>query len=193
MKAVVQYRYGSPDVLQLQEIDKPAIKDDEVLLRIRGAAANPYDWHFMRGQPYVMRLGFGVRRPKHRVLGSDVAGHVEAVGKNITRFRPGDAVFGGIGLGGFAEYASASEDLLALKPDNLTFEQAAAVPMAATTALQGLRDTARVRQLQRVLIVGASGGVGTFAVQLAKALAPTSPAYAARATWTWSVLSAQTK
>jgi NADPH:quinone reductase-like Zn-dependent oxidoreductase len=168
MKAVVQYRYGSPGVLRLEELQQPVINADQVLLRIRAAAANPYDWHFMRGQPYVMRLGFGLRKPKHRVLGSDVAGHIEAVGSSVTRFRPGDAVYGGIGLGGFAEFASAAESVLALKPANLTFEQAAAVPMAATTALQGLRDAGRLRHQQRVLIIGASGGVGTFAVQLAK-------------------------
>ena len=168
MKAIVQDEYGSPDVLELREIDKPVAKDDEVLVRVRAASANPADWHFMRGVPYVMRPQAGLRKPKNTVLGRDVAGQVEAVGRDVTRFRPGDEVFAEVEFGGFAEYACASEDLLELKPSNLTFEQAAAVPLAASTALQGLRDAGKVQPEQRVLIIGASGGVGTFAVQIAK-------------------------
>jgi NADPH:quinone reductase-like Zn-dependent oxidoreductase len=168
MKAIVQHEYGSPDVLELQEVDKPVVEDDEVLVRVRAASVNPADWHFMRGLPYVMRPQAGLRKPKNSVLGRDIAGHVEALGKDVTRFRPGDEVFANVEKGGFAEYASVSEDSLELKPVNLTFEQAAAVPLAALTALQGLRDAAQVQPGQKVLIIGASGGVGTFAVQIAK-------------------------
>jgi NADPH:quinone reductase-like Zn-dependent oxidoreductase len=168
MKAIVQDKYGSPEVLELQEIAKPVVEDDEVLVRVRAASANPADWHFMRGLPYIMRPQSGLRRPKNSVLGRDIAGQVEAVGKDVTRFRPGDEVFGNPEGGGFAEYTSASEGSLGLKPPNLTFEQAAAVPLAALTALQGLRDHGNVQAGQKVLIVGASGGVGTFAVQIAK-------------------------
>jgi NADPH:quinone reductase-like Zn-dependent oxidoreductase len=167
LKAITYHRYGSPDVLEFQEVDEPVAKDDEVLVRVRAVSVNPRDWHFMRGLPYVVRP-FGLRRPKDGVLGSDVAGQVEAVGRNVTRFRPGDEVFGDVLTGGFAEYAGVSEDFLGLKPANLTFEQAAAVPLAALTALQGLRDHGRIRPGQKVLIIGASGGVGTFAVQIAK-------------------------
>jgi NADPH:quinone reductase-like Zn-dependent oxidoreductase len=167
MKAIVQDTYGSPDVLQLKDIDKPIVTDDGVLVRVRAAAANPLDWHFMRGQPYIMRPQSGLRSPKRSVLGNDMAGEVEAVGKNVTRFRSGDEVFGDVN-GSYAEYASVSEDLLGLKPANLTFEQAAAVPVAGVTALQGLRDQGRIQSGQKVLIIGASGGVGTFAVQIAK-------------------------
>jgi NADPH:quinone reductase-like Zn-dependent oxidoreductase len=167
MKAIVYSRYGSADVLELKNIDKPVVRDDQVLVRIRAASANPLDWHVMRGQPYIMRPQSGLRGPKRRVLGNDMAGEVEAVGKNVTRFRPGDAVMADVD-GSFAEYTSASEDILGLKPANLTFEQAAAVPVAGVTALQGLRDHGRIRSEQKVLIIGASGGVGTFAVQIAK-------------------------
>lgn len=167
MKAITYHRYGSPDVLEFQEVDEPVAKDDEVLVRVRAVSVNPRDWHFMRGLPYVVRP-FGLRRPKDGVLGSDVAGQVEAVGRNVTRFRPGDEVFADVLTGGFAEYTGVSEDFLGLKPANLTFEQAAAVPLAALTALQGLRDHGRIRPGQKVLIIGASGGVGTFAVQIAK-------------------------
>jgi NADPH:quinone reductase-like Zn-dependent oxidoreductase len=167
LKAITYHRYGSPDVLEFQEVDEPVAKDDEVLVRVRAVSVNPRDWHFMRGLPYVVRP-FGLRRPKDGVLGSDVAGQVEAVGRNVTRFRPGDEVFGDVLTGGFAEYTGVSEDFLGLKPANLTFEQAAAVPLAALTALQGLRDHGRIRPGQKVLIIGASGGVGTFAVQIAK-------------------------
>jgi NADPH:quinone reductase-like Zn-dependent oxidoreductase len=164
----VYHEYGSPDVLELQEVDKPVVKDDEVLVRVRAASANPADWHFMRGLPYVMRPQSGLRKPKNSLLGHDIAGQVEAVGKDVTAFRPGDDVFGSAGAGGFAEYTSVSEGFLVLKPANLTFEQAAAVPLAALTALQGLRDAGQVQPEQKVLIIGASGGVGTFAVQIAK-------------------------
>jgi NADPH:quinone reductase-like Zn-dependent oxidoreductase len=164
----VYHEYGSPDVLELQEVDKPVVKDDEMLVRVRAASANPADWHFMRGLPYVMRPQSGLRKPKSSRLGHDIAGQVEAVGKDVTGFRPGDDVFGSVGAGGFAEYTSVSEGFLVLKPANLTFEQAAAVPLAALTALQGLRDAGQVQPEQKVLIIGASGGVGTFAVQIAK-------------------------
>ena len=171
MKAIIQDRYGSPDVLDLREVDRPLVKDDEVLVRVRAASPNPWDWHFMRGMPYLMRLqGIGVLKPKDRSFGSDAAGEVEAVGKDVTRFRPGDDVFGFVGTSGFAEYTSVSEDVLGLKPANLSFEEAAAVPLAALTALQGLRDAGRLQAGQKVLIIGASGGVGTFAVQIAKSL-----------------------
>jgi NADPH:quinone reductase-like Zn-dependent oxidoreductase len=168
MKAMVQDRYGSPDVLELREIEKPVVEDGEVLVRVRAASANPADWHFMRGLPYVMRPQSGLGKPKNGVLGRDVAGQVEAVGKDVTRFRPGDEVFANVGTGGFAEYTCVSEDFLELKPVNLTFEQTAAVPLAGLTALQGLRDAGQVQPEQKVLIIGASGGVGTFAVQIAK-------------------------
>ena len=170
MKAIAYEMYGSADVLELREVGKPEIEgDDRVLVRVLAASANPYDWHFMRGIPYIARLmATGVRKPKHTLLGSDVAGEVEAVGNAVTRFRPGDKVFGFVGEGGFAEYVSAPEKLLALMPANLSFEQAATVPLAAVTALQGLRDAGQIRSGERVMIVGASGGVGTFAVQIAK-------------------------
>ncbi|MFG3437078.1 NAD(P)-dependent alcohol dehydrogenase [Nonomuraea sp. NPDC047897] len=169
MKAFVLRSYGS---VRLAEIDKPVPGDDEVLVRVCATSVQPYDWHFMRGQPYVSRLmggGPGLRRPSFAVLGADVAGRVEAVGRNVVEFGPGDEVFGMPKQGGFAEYAVVSAAELAPKPKNLTFEQAAAVPMAAGTALLALRDQGRVRPGQRVLVNGASGGVGTFAVQLAKA------------------------
>jgi len=170
MKAIVYDKYGAPDeVLELREIDKPAVSDDEVLVRVRAASANPYDWHMFRGLPYPMRMMTGLRKPKSRtVLGSDMAGQVEAVGKNVSQFRPGDEVYAEVGSGGFAEYVSVSEDSLALKPANLSFEQSAAVPMAAETALQGVRDKGNAQSGQKVLVNGASGGVGTFAVQIAK-------------------------
>ena len=168
MKAITYQRYGAPEVLEFQEVDEPVVHDDDVLVRVRAASANPRDWHFMRGLPAFMRLQFGLRQPKNSGLGSDVAGQVEAVGRNVTRFRPGDEVYADVVQGGFAEYTSVPEAFLALKPANLTFEQAAAVPLAALTALQGLRDRGRVRPGQQVLVVGAAGGVGSFAVQLAK-------------------------
>lgn len=172
MKAIVYDEYGAPDdVLELREIDEPAVSDDEVLVRVCAASANPYDWHMLRGLPYPMRMMTGLRAPKGTtVLGSDMAGQVEAVGTGVTGFRPGDAVYAEVGSGGFAEYVSVSGDSLALKPANVSFDQAAAVPMAAESALQGLRDKGNVQPGQKVLINGASGGVGTFAVQIAKHL-----------------------
>jgi len=167
VKAIVYERYGSPDVLELRDVEKPSVTDDGVLVRVRAASTNPYDWHFMRGKPYFARLMFGLFKPKAHGLGADLAGEVEAVGKDVTRFRPGDAVFGEA-AGAFAEYTCVPEGTLALKPANLSFEQAAAVPMGGVTALQGLRDRGKIRAGQRVLILGASGGVGTFAVQIAK-------------------------
>jgi NADPH:quinone reductase-like Zn-dependent oxidoreductase len=160
---------GSPDQLELQEIDKPAVGDDGVLVRVRAASVNPYDWHLMRGLPYVVRLTEGLRKPKHSVPGVDVAGHVEAVGESVTQFRPGDEVFGGR-VGAFAEYVCGGENRFVPKPPGLTFEQAAAIPIAGCTALQGLRDRGQLQPGQKVLINGAAGGVGTFAVQIAKAL-----------------------
>jgi NADPH:quinone reductase-like Zn-dependent oxidoreductase len=169
MNAVVQDTYGSPEVLELREIDKPVVGDDEVLVQVRAAGVDPGVWHLMTGRPYLVRvMGYGLRTPKVGVRGRDVAGWVEAVGTNVTQFRPGDEVFG-IGEGSFAEYVGARADKLAPKPANLTFEQAAAVPISALTALQALRDTGKLQPGQTVLIIGAAGGVGTFAVQLAKA------------------------
>src|SRR5438445_2000842 len=169
MKAITYEEFGSPDVLELREVPKPEVEHDKVLVRVRAASPNPWDWHFMRGLPYIARLaGAGLRKPNNSVLGSDMAGEVEAVGNEVTRFRPGDEVFGFVRAGGFAEYVSAPEELLALKPANLSFQQAATVPLAALTALQGLRDVGEIQSGQKVLIVGASGGVGTFAVQIAK-------------------------
>jgi len=173
MKAIVYRKYGSADVLKLEDVDKPAPKDAEVLIEVRAAALNRGDWRLMRGKPFMARMAGGLFKPRKTILGADIAGRVEAVGRNVRRFTPGDEVFGDItflGAGGFAEYTVARETLLALKPAGLTFEQAAAVPMAALTALQGLRDKGRIRSGQRVLINGASGGVGTFAIQIAKAL-----------------------
>ncbi|MCX6120299.1 MAG: NAD(P)-dependent alcohol dehydrogenase [Ignavibacteriales bacterium] len=168
MKAVVYTKYGSPDVLQLKDIEKPAPKKNEVLIKIHAASVNAYDWHFLTADIFLLRLmGGGLLKPKFTGLGADIAGRVEAVGKNVKQFQPGDEVFGMV-RGGFAEYACALEDGLALKPSNLSFEEAAAVPMAAVTALQGLRDEGRIQAGQKVLINGASGGVGTFAVQIAK-------------------------
>jgi len=171
MKAIVQDRYGSADVLSLRDIDRPEIGDHGVLLRVRAAAVNPGDWAIMCGLPYVARPAplYGLRKPRSGVRGTDVAGQVEAVGSTVTRFQPGDDVFGW-GVGCFAEYAAASDDALVPKPANLTFEQTAAVPTAACVALQALRDHGRVQSGQTVLINGASGGIGTFAVQIAKSL-----------------------
>jgi len=174
MKAVVYERYGSPDVLELKEIARPAVKDNEVLVRIHAASANAYDLHYLRADPFFIRLmGAGVLKPRNTRLGADIAGRVEAVGPGVTQFQPGDEVFGdiaGCGSGGFAEYVAVPETKLARKPANVTFEEAAAVPMAALTALQGLRDRGQIQPGQKVLINGASGGVGTFAVQMAKLL-----------------------
>jgi NADPH:quinone reductase-like Zn-dependent oxidoreductase len=171
MKAIVQDRYGSAEVLRLRDIDKPIVGDHDVLVRVRAAAVNPGDWAIMSGLPYIARPAplYGLRRPKNPVRGVDVAVQVETVGAGVTRFRPGDEIFGWC-RGAFAEYASASEDALALKPSNVSFEQAAAVPMAGSVALQALRDHGNVQAGQKVLINSASGGIGAFAVQIAKAL-----------------------
>ncbi|MEP7018321.1 MAG: NAD(P)-dependent alcohol dehydrogenase [Actinomycetota bacterium] len=169
MKAMAQDRYGSAEVLELRDIDTPAIGDHEVLVRVRAAGVNPADWAIMSGLPYVARPAYGLRKPKNSVRGTDVAGQVEAVGSAVTRFRPGDEVFGWC-IGSFADYAAAAEDALALKPANVTFEQAASVPMAGLVALQAVRDRGNVQAGQKVLINGASGGIGTFAVQIAKSL-----------------------
>ena len=168
MKAIVCANYGAPDVLQLQEVEKPTPNENQVLIKVHAAAANPLDWHKMRGTPFLVRLGDGFFKPKDPRIGADMAGQVEAVGSNVTQFRPGDEVFG-VGVGGFAEYACARETKVALKPVNLSFEAAAAAPVAALTALQGLRDQGQIQPGQKVLINGAAGGVGTFAVQMAKA------------------------
>ena len=168
MKAAIYTQYGPPDVLRIMDVDTPVPKDAEVLIRIRAAAVNPLDWHFLRGTPRVGRVVFGLAGPKSPRLGVDVAGHVEAVGRTVTRFKPGDAVFG-VCKGAFAEYTCAAESGLVTKPDRISFEQAAGVPIAALTALQGLRDYGRLQPGQQVLINGAAGGVGTFAVQIAKA------------------------
>jgi NADPH:quinone reductase-like Zn-dependent oxidoreductase len=171
MKAIVYTEYGSPDVLQFKDVEKPAPTDNEVLLKVHAASANPADWHLMRAEPFLARLANGLLKPKNTKLGADVAGQVEAVGSNVTQLQVGDDVFGEMPLnelGGFAEYVCAPETLLVLKPAKITFEQAAAVPLAAFTALQGLRDKGQIQPGQRVLINGASGGVGTFAVQIAK-------------------------
>ena len=173
MKAFVLGSYGSSDHLDLTAVDTPVPAADEVLVRVRATSVNPYDWHHMRGEPRVARMmpgTLGLRAPKLRILGGDMAGQVETVGEDVTEFRPGDDVFALLEQGGFAEYVSVPERLLARKPGNLSYEQAAAVPMAATTALLGLRDVARIEPGQKVLVNGASGGVGTFAVQIARAL-----------------------
>jgi NADPH:quinone reductase-like Zn-dependent oxidoreductase len=173
MKAFVLPRYGPPDLLELTDITRPAPADDEVLVQVRATSVNPYDWHNMRGKPYVARLmpgGLGLRNPKVRILGCDMAGQVEAVGKDVREFSPGDEVFALLEQGGFAEYVTVRENRLAPKPKNLSYEQAAAVPMAAMTALLALRDKGQLQPGQKVLVNGASGGVGTFAVQIALAL-----------------------
>lgn len=169
MKAIVYKKYGSPDVLHLEEVEKPVPGNDEVLLKVHAAGVNMYDWRHLKPDPFLVRLmGGGLLRPKHRILGADMAGKVEAIGSSVTQFQPGDEVFGEAGYGGFAEYVCVPENRLALKPADLTFDEAAAVPMAALTALQGLRDQGKIQPGQSVLINGASGGVGTFAVQIAK-------------------------
>jgi NADPH:quinone reductase-like Zn-dependent oxidoreductase len=174
MQAVVHTKYGSPDMLELREVAKPTPGNGEVLVKVRATAVNAYDWHIMRADPFLVRVGgMGLFRPKSTQLGADIAGEVEAVGQNVRLFRPGDAVFGdlaGSGGGGFAEYAAAPEKALAMKPANLSFAQAAALPMAAVTALQALRDAGQMAPGKQVLINGASGGVGTFAVQIARLL-----------------------
>ena len=172
MKAIVYTEYGPPDVLQLQEVEKPTPKDDQVLVQVRAASVNYPDWSYVRGEPFVVRLtGSGLFRPGHPILGADIAGRVEAVGSSVKQFQPGDEVYGDLsacGFGGFAEHVSVPEHALAPKPANISFEEAAAVPMAAVVALQGLRDQGQIKPGQKVLVVGASGGNGTFAVQIAK-------------------------
>ncbi len=172
MKAALRTRYGPPDVIQIKDVEKPVPKNNEVLIKVRAASVNPLDWHTMRGEPYLARMMGGLREPKDARLGVDVAGQVEAVGRNVTHFNPGDEVFG-MCKGAFAEYACTSESALAMsalaiKPANVTFEQAASLPVAAFSALQGLRDKGQLQAGQKVLINGASGGVGTFAVQVAR-------------------------
>jgi len=170
MKAIVHRCYGSPDVLELEDVAKPTPDDNQVLVRVRAASVNPLDWHELRGSPYFMRLGSGLGAPGDIRLGVDFAGIVEAVGRNVSRFKPGDAVFGGVN-GAFAEYVVVTQDrAIAIKPENVTFQQAASAPIAAVTALQALRDKGQVKAGQKVLINGASGGVGTFAVQIAKSM-----------------------
>ena len=173
MRAVLHTKYGPPDVLRLEDIPKPIPTDDEVLVRVHAASLNAVDWHILRAKPFPIRLmGMGLLRPKHKVLGADIAGQVEAVGKNVMQFKQGDNVFGelsGCGWGAFAEYVCVPENVIASKPADISFEEAAATPLAAVTALQGLRDKGQIRTGKRVLIHGASGGVGTFAVQIAKA------------------------
>jgi NADPH:quinone reductase-like Zn-dependent oxidoreductase len=168
MKAMVYERYGSPDVLELREVEKPAVTDDGVLVRVHASSVNPYDWHMLTGVPYLARTSAGLRKPKTGLLGVDFAGTVEAVGKDVHHVQPGDEVFGARN-GAFAEYVNV-KNAVAPKPPGLTFEEAAAVPLAAITALQGLRDKGELQAGQKVLVHGASGGVGTFAVQIAKAL-----------------------
>lgn len=171
MKAIVFEKYGSPDLLKYLDVEKPIPKEDEVLVKIHAASANAADWHLLRADPFPVRFMTGLFKPKYKILGCDISGVVESVGKNVHQFRSGDMVFGDLsvcGWGGFAEYACARENAMSLKPKNISFEDAAAVPVAAVTALQGLRDKGNIRSGQKVLINGASGGVGTFAVQIAK-------------------------
>ena len=168
MRAIAQEEFGPPDVLELKEVDEPNVAESEVLVRVHAASPNPWDWHFMRGMPYISRPQAGWRKPRNKVLGGDVAGEVVGIGDDVERLRVGDRVFGFVGHGGFAEYVSASEEAFALMPRDLSYEEAATVPLAAMTALQGMRDVGNVQRGEKVLIVGASGGVGTFAVQIAK-------------------------
>jgi NADPH:quinone reductase-like Zn-dependent oxidoreductase len=175
MKALIYERYGPPENLRMAELDKPAPNDDEVLVKVLAASVNAADWHVMRGKPLFSRATLGLLRPKHKIFGVDVAGQVEAVGGDVTRFQPGDDVYANLldhGYGGFAEYVAVPVDVMAPKPANLSFEEAAAVPMAAVTALQGLRHHGDLQPTQKVLINGAAGGVGSFAVQIAKAYGP---------------------
>ena len=172
MQAIFHNKYGGPEVLQLKEVEKPVPKDNELLIEVHAASINKADWIMIRGKPFIVRImASGLLKPKNKIPGSDVAGRVVAVGKEVRQFQPGDEVFGNLaecGRGAYAEYACAIEDALVLKPANITFEEAAAVPLAALTALQGLRDKGKIQSGQKVLIYGASGGVGTFAVQIAK-------------------------
>ena len=168
MKAIVYHKYGPPEVLRCEEVEKPIAGNDEVLVKLHAASVNPLDWRFLRGKPFLLRIG-ALRTPKYRILGCDIAGQVEAIGRNVKQFQPGDEVFGAKrNMGGFAEYNCVPEDALALKPAHISFQAAAALPVAAITALQGLRDKGRIQPGQQVLIDGASGGVGTFVIQIAK-------------------------
>ncbi len=170
MKAFVYTEYGTPDVLRLEQVERPTPKDNEVLVKVEAVSINIGDWYTLNGKPHLIRLmGAGFRRPKNKILGNDVAGRVVTVGRNVDRFQPGDEVYGESGYGAFAEYATVAENNLGLKPVNLSFAEAAAVPVAATTALLGIRDHGKIKPGQKVLINGASGGVGTYAVQIAKA------------------------
>jgi NADPH:quinone reductase-like Zn-dependent oxidoreductase len=168
MKAILFPKYGSPDVLELAEVEKPTPNENQVLVKVVAAAANPLDWHGMRGEPFIARMDNGIRKPKDQRLGADIAGRVEAVGKNVTEFKPGDEVFGAVGAGGFAEYVCTREKNLALKPSNISFEAAAATPVVGFTAIQGFRHAGGIRAGQKVLVNGAAGGIGHFAVQFAK-------------------------
>ena len=169
MKAILYTSYGSPSNLHLTEVEKPVPGDNQILIKVHAASVNSYDWRHLRADPFFIRVMVGgLFKPKHRILGADVAGKVEAVGRNVTQFKPGNDVFGEGSYGGFAEYVCVDENRFILKPDNLAFDEAAAVPMAALTALQGLRDKGKIQAKQKVLINGASGGVGTFAVQIAR-------------------------
>jgi NADPH:quinone reductase-like Zn-dependent oxidoreductase len=174
MKAVVITKYGSPDVFQVKEVEKPAPQNNEILVEVHAASVNKADWYIMKGEPFLVRImDGGILKPKNEILGSDIAGRVEAVGRNVKQFEPGDEVFGNLSghvQGVFAEYVCAPENTLSLKPRNISFEEAAAVPLAAMTALQGIRDKGQIKVGEKVLINGASGGVGTFAVQIAKSL-----------------------
>jgi threonine dehydrogenase-like Zn-dependent dehydrogenase len=185
MRAVVHDTYGTSEVLRVAQVARPRIKDNEVLVRVHAAGLDRGTWHLMTGRPYAVRLGFGFRAPRNPVIGRDVAGTVEAVGDAVTRFAVGDAVFG-IGNGSFAEYTAAREDKLVSKPDNVTFEQAGVVAISALTALQAVRDAGQVRAGQKVLVIGASGGVGSYAVQMPRRSVPRSPAWPARASSIWS-------
>jgi len=170
MKAIIYTKYGTPDVLELKEVSKPTPKDDEVLIKVHAVSINDWDWGLLQGIPFTNRLFSGLLKPKKKILGSDIAGRIEAVGKNVEQFQPGDEVYGDLtgNWGGFAEFVCARENALALKPASMTFDEAAAIPQAAMLALQGLRDKGQIRQGQKLLINGAGGGVGTFAVQIAK-------------------------
>ncbi len=175
MKAFIYEKYGPPETLRMVEVETPAPDADEVLVKVAAVSVNPADWHSMRGKPLFSRAALGVWRPKHKILGVDIAGQVEAVGSSITRFKPGDEVYANLldhGYGGFAEYVSVPADIASLRPANLSFEEASAVPMAAVTGVQGLRHHGAIQPLQKVLVNGASGGVGTFAVQIAKSYGP---------------------
>lgn len=168
MRAITFYKYGSVDVLQQEDIPKPTPKDDEVLIKVKATGINPLDWRKMSADPFLVRLSDGLFKPKNNILGADIAGTIEAIGKDVKQYEVGDEVYGDIANGGLAEFACAKEDRIALKPTNVTFEAAAAVPVAAITSLQGLRDNGKIKPGQKVLINGASGGLGTYAVQIAK-------------------------